>query len=384
MIYFDNAATTYPKPEIVRKALAGSLVKYGANPGRSGYEMALETAAQIYRTRLAVSRFFNMDDENRVIFTQNCTASLNTVIKGLAKKGSHFIISDLEHNAVVRPLETLKQRGICTYSIAHVDKNDSETVENFKSLIKENTVAFVCTAASNVFGKMLPINKLTELAHRHSILIICDAAQTAGVVDIDLKRDAVDYLCVAAHKGLYCPMSTGLLLMNNTLNPDTLIEGGTGNMSSVFTQPDDPPERYESGTLNVPLISTINSGLYFVNNIGTENIYNHEMGLIKRIYSQLSEIKGVRLYTDPFSETESFVPLLSFNIEGMSSEQTAQKLADAGIAVRAGYHCAYLAHKAYGTADFGTVRIAPSVFTDNKDVKILLNSIFKIAKDKNI
>ncbi len=380
MVYFDNAATTYPKPPQVIRALSNSQVKFGANPGRSGYDMAINTSAEIYSARLAVARFFNLSDEQGVIFTHNCTTALNTVIKGLAEKGSHFVISNLEHNAVLRPLETLKLRGICDYSIAEYNYDDDKTIANFKEKINSKTVAIICTGASNVFGVRFPIKKLAELAHSYGLLFVLDAAQTAGVVDIDVERDGIDYMCVAAHKGLYAPMSVGILIINNSRHLNTLIEGGTGTYSAHSTQPEDLPERFEAGTLSVPLISALKQGVNFVSIRGTDSIYRHEMSLINELYRQMSGINNVELYVNPLTEDIKTVPVLSFNIRGVTSEQTAQKLAENDIAVRAGFHCAYSAHKAFGTERFGTVRISPCIFNKMKDVNILLNYIFKFAK----
>lgn len=380
MVYFDNAATTYPKPPQVINALSKALVKYGANPGRGGYDMTINTSAEIYSARLAVAKLFNLSDEQGVIFTHNCTSALNTVIKGLAEKGSHFVISNLEHNAVIRPLETLKLRGICDYSIAEYNSDDDKTIANFKERINSKTVAIICTGASNVFGVRFPIKKLAGLAHDYGIVFVLDAAQTAGVIDIDIEGDAIDYMCVAAHKGLYAPMSVGILVINNPRQLNTLIEGGTGTYSAYKTQPEDLPERFEAGTLSVPLISALKQGVNFVAIRGTDSIYRHEMSLINELYRQMSGINNVELYVNPLTEDIKTVPVLSFNIRGLTSEQTAQKLAEKNIAVRAGFHCAYSAHKAFGTERFGTVRISPCIFNKMKDVNILLNYIFKFAK----
>lgn len=380
MVYFDNAATTYPKPTQVINALSKALVKYGANPGRGGYDMAINTSAEIYSARLAVAKLFNLSDEQGVIFTHNCTTALNTVIKGLAEKGSHFVISNLEHNAVLRPLETLKLRGTSDYSIADYDFDEEKTVANFKDKINSNTVAIICTGASNVFGVRLPVKRLAELAHDNGIVFVLDAAQTAGVVDIDVERDGIDYMCVAAHKGLYAPMSVGILVINNSRHLNTLIEGGTGTYSAYKTQPEDLPERFEAGTLSVPLISALRQGVNFVADKGTDSIYRHEMSLINELYRQMSRLDNVEIYVNPLSAGIKTVPVLSFNIRGMTSEQTAQKLAEKNIAVRAGFHCAYSAHKAFGTERFGTVRISPCIFNKMRDVNILLNYILKFAK----
>lgn len=380
MLYFDNAATTYPKPDCVIKAVYNSFFKYSANPGRAGHYMAKNASELVYTTREKAAKIFGVNNPENVIFTPNCTYALNCVIKGLAKKGSHFIISSLEHNAVARPLETLKNRGICTYSVAKVEKDDESTVENFRKLIQRNTVAIICTGASNVFGKMLPIKRLSELAHSNSLVFAVDAAQTAGIIDINCLRDGIDFLCIAAHKGLYAPMGIGLLVINCDILLETVSEGGTGTNSFLLTQPETNPERYESGTLSIPLIAGLSAGIDYINRHKIQNIYSHERELMSYLYNELKNMKNIELYTDCNSEREKFVPLLSFNIRGVPSEETAQRLNNAGIAVRAGYHCAPLAHKSYNTSDFGTVRVAPSNFTEKKDVNLLLNSVFKIAK----
>lgn len=380
MIYLDNAATTFPKPNSVINTVNNSLINYCANPGRAGHNMSQKVSELVYSTREKSAKLFGIKNPENVIFTLNCTYALNCVIKGLARNGSHFIISSLEHNAVVRPLETLKNKGVCTYSIAKVEADDAATVENFKSLIKSNTVAIICTGASNVFGKMLPIKDISNLAHKNGLIFAVDAAQTAGIIDIDCIRDGIDFLCVAAHKGLYAPMGLGMLIINCNVSLEPITQGGTGTNSFVLTQPNENPERYESGTLSIPLIAGLSAGIDYINMQKINRIYNHEKDLINYLYSELKSIKKVILYTDVFSKKESFVPLLSFNIDGLTSEETANYLNERSIAVRAGYHCAPLAHISYNTSETGTVRVAPSIFTEKKDVNLLLNSVFKIAK----
>ena len=380
MIYFDNAATTYPKPESVIASVANAMRVYGANPGRAGHSMAYSTAELIYDTRKKACEMFGTDDPMNVIFTPNCTFALNCAIKGLAKKNSHFIISSLEHNAVVRPLETLKNRGVCDYSIARVEKYDGETYMNFERLIRDNTVAVICTGASNVFGKIPPIKGLSALCKKHGLKFIVDGAQISGVFDIDCKRDGIDILCVAAHKGLYAPMASGMMIINGSLALDTIIEGGTGSYSAMLSQPQNLPERFESGTLSVPLIAGINAGMKFIKRAGTKKIRSHETAVMKKISTELKAMKNVITYTDFESEYENFAPLVSFNVKGKNSEEIGALLNEKGIAVRAGLHCAVLAHKTYGTEDTGTVRAAPSFFTNMNDVNLLLNSVFEIAK----
>lgn len=380
MIYLDNAATTYPKPNCVLSAMRESLWLYGANPGRAGHKMAYETAEKVFAVREAVSDLFGLHAPERVIFTKNCTEALNVVIKGLSKKGGHFICSDLEHNAVMRPLEALKLAGISEWSAAKTGATDEETVAAFEKLVRNNTTAFVCTAASNVFGKVLPVEKLAAVAHKNNIPIVVDAAQSAGVLPFDLQKSGIDFLCAPGHKGLYGPMGTGVLLCNSDLPLSTLIEGGTGNFSAQLTQPTAYPERLESGTLNVPGILGLGAGVRFIQRSGIEMVYEHEKRLIQKAYLALKNMPKILLYTDFKSEQERFVPLLSFNLKGVPSEETGRLLSQRGIAVRAGLHCAGAAHRTYHTLESGTVRICPSVFTKEKDVNSLLNSLIQIAK----
>lgn len=380
MIYFDNAATTFPKPQTVLRAVQMGVARYGANPGRAGHALAVQTAEQVFAARETVGKFFDLPQCENVIFTKNCTEALNTAIKGLAKRGGHFICSDLEHNAVVRPLEALRRQGICTWTAAEVAETDGQTVENFRKALRPNTIAIVCTGASNVFGKILPIRELAALAHQNGVLFVADTAQTAGVLPISVQKDGIDFLCAPGHKGLYGIMGTGVLLCNANTLLKPLTEGGTGVLSAQLTQPETYPERLESGTLNVPGILSVAAGVQFVAKQGTEQIYKKELHRILRVDAVLREMKNVELYTDLPTNPAGYVPLLSFNVRGLHSEETAARLSEDTVAVRAGLHCAALAHKKYKTLERGTVRICPSVFTTEKDVNSLLNSIFKIAK----
>nr|MCR4563097.1 aminotransferase class V-fold PLP-dependent enzyme [Clostridiales bacterium] len=251
MIYLDNAATTYPKPKCVIDSVKKSMINYGANPGRSGYKMALETAEKVYESREALCSLFNIENPENIVFTLNCTAALNMCIKSLAKRGKRFVCSSLEHNAVARPLEKLKKDGVCDYKTAEVDlKNDDITVKNFDSLIDEDTAAVIVSAASNVTGTVLPVKRISALCKKKNVPLIVDAAQAAGIIPLDCRKLGIDFLCVAAHKGLYAPAGTGVLVINTDSVPDTIIEGGTGSNSLSLIQPDFLPDRLESGTIN--------------------------------------------------------------------------------------------------------------------------------------
>ena len=380
MIYLDNSATSYPKPECVTQAVYDSFYKFGANSGRGAYEMAIDTTEQIYNCRKKVADFFNTDHIENVIFTYNCTTALNMAIKGLARNNTHFIISDLEHNAVLRPLETLKQKGICDYSIAKVSVDDYQTLKNFKSKIQSNTIAIICTGASNVFGIIPPYKMLSNLAHKNELLFIMDCSQIAGTVSIDIKKDNIDILCCAGHKGLMGPTGTGFMILNDDIQLDSIIEGGTGSNSASATQPDILPDKFESGTPNVQGIIGLSSAIDFINKENIRKIYEHEISLLKYLHKNLKSIENVFLYTDFYDNRQYLAPILSFNIKNMHSENVAEILSNMGICVRAGLHCAPLAHKKFGTENTGTVRISPSIFTKKSDIDFLIKSVIKFAK----
>lgn len=381
MIYFDNGATTFPKPRTVVNAVDRALRYYGANPGRSGHNMSLKASEIMYDCRKNAAELFNADSPEKIIFTYNCTAALNYVIKGILKEGDHAVISSLEHNAVLRPLENLKENGV-EYSIADYSPDDEETINNFRNAIRPNTKLVICTHASNVFGVRLPVERIAALCRIHGVLFCVDAAQTAGVVPISLKDSCIDYLCTAGHKGLYGPMGTGILVINSETLPESLIQGGTGSFSSDRKQPAILPDRYESGTPNLPGIAGLNEGIKFVMKKTERGIERQETRLAVRLYNKLKNIPGVVLYTDS-PEAHRCVPVISFNIEGLDSEETSEILDKRfNIAVRAGLHCAPLAHEFFGTQGSGTVRAVLSVFSNFEQVDYFASSIRTINKFK--
>ncbi len=378
MIYFDNAATTGQKPQRVINAVNNALLHLSANPGRSGHKLSENTAAKVFSVREKTADFFGATGPENVVFTANCTASLNFVIKGVLKSGDHCVISDLEHNAVLRPLH---KWGV-KYDIAEVSLVDDEiTVNNFKKLIKPNTKMVICTGASNVIGKLLPIEKIGEMCRENNILFTVDAAQIAGVIPIDIKKMNIDYLCIAAHKGLYAPMGIGILIAEKPIN-NTIIEGGTGTNSLEITQPDFLPERLESGTVNVAGIIGVGAGIDFVKTLGTNKIHRVEMQLLTSLYNRLLKDENIILYTPNFN-AENYAPVLSFDVKGLTSGETADELNKNGIAVRAGFHCAPLAHKKIGTEESGTVRISPSIFNMPWEIDYLVRKIRLISKKYN-
>ncbi len=377
MIYLDNAATSYPKPQSVIKAVNDSFKYYCANPGRSGHDMSVKVSEAVYKTRSILNDFFNGYGAENVSFTSNCTDSLNKAIKGILNHADHVIISSLEHNSVLRPVHKLKEQGVVDYSVFEVYEDKERTLNAFKNSFKPNTRLCVVTAVSNVFGNILPLKEMSIIARNHGALFFVDGAQGAGVIPIDMKKQGIDCLCIPGHKGLLGPMGTGAIL-HNSLNFKTIIEGGTGTQSFLFSQPEDLPEKLESGTLNVPGICGLYEGVKEVVRKGVQEIFNSESYLAEEIFYGLKSIKGVKLYENSYDKSNR-APVVSFNVSGVHSEQTSFLLNGGAVAVRGGYHCAPLAHIFKGTRETGTVRVSPSMFTSKKDINILLNLTEKIA-----
>ncbi len=377
MIYLDNAATSYPKPVEVVEAVKNSMIFYGANPGRSGHDFSVKTAEEVFLTRSKINDFFNGYGSEYVSFFSNCTYALNIAIKGIVKKGNHIVISSLEHNSVLRPVYALKMSGIADFTVFKVDENEEILLNNFRKSFRKNTKLCVVTAVSNVFGNILPLKKMSDIAHKNGALFFVDGAQGAGVVDIEMKTMGIDCLCVPGHKGLLGPMGTGALLHKN-LQFSPIVQGGTGTSSFDYTQPSGYPERLESGTLNVPGICGLKKGIETVENIGVSEIFERESDLCELLFYGLKQMPNIKLYREDYNR-KKYAPIVTFNVKNYHSEHFSSLLNDNGFAVRGGYHCSPLAHKFYGTEKVGAVRVSPSFNTEEKDIKNLLNLIRKIA-----
>lgn len=378
MIYLDNAATTFPKPLYVRRAVNEAMANFGANPGRSGHTMAIKASQEIYNARSRVATFFNESNPENVIFTLNCTHAVNIVLKGLLKKGDHVVVSDMEHNAVMRSLSALKDRGV-EYTAAKVSAEDhEETLRNFRDALRPNTRLVVCIHVSNVWGIKLPVERITAMCHQYDIPVLIDASQSAGTHEIDIEKNGYDFVCMPGHKGLYGPMGTGILITSHSDRLSTLIEGGTGSGSVSMLQPENPPDKFESGTPNLSGIVGLGKGIDFVSSISTSKILHHEIALLDYLYDYLRKNPKILLYT-PRPEPSMCGSVLSFNVKDSDSEDVASYLnKNYQIATRAGLHCAPAAHSHYGTLEQGAVRISPSYFTTQKDISVLIKSLSKI------
>lgn len=382
MIYLDNAATTFPKPPQVIKGSFDAL-RFGANPGRSGYKSALYSSEKIFECRQSAADFFSLDNVENCILTPSCTISLNTVIYGTLKKGDHVVISSLEHNSVLRPVKKLCDKGVITYDVAEVfDTDFNRTVDSFRSCMNDKTKLVICTHASNVTGTLLPIKRIAALCKYYKVLCCIDAAQSAGVVPVDIREIDADFICAPGHKGLYGPMGTGLLLVNTDKIPESLYQGGTGSSTVDLKEPVILPDKFESGTMNLSGFCGLKKGIEFVNYKTIDKINAHEMKIVRRIYSKLKTLRNVELYTE-IPDSAHFVPLMSFNIKDTDPNLVSTVLDKKyGVCVRAGFHCSPIAHRHIGTADRGTVRICPSAFTTLKEADIFVNAIYNISHGK--
>lgn len=375
MIYMDNAATTWPKPEQTISAVVNCIRNTGANPGRGGHKMSLDAGRLIFETRESVANLFRVEDPAQIVFTGNATEALNLALRGLLKPGDHIITSSIEHNAVARPLHVLRQQGIEVTETACSPEGFLDASQIAKS-IKKNTVAVVMLHASNVTGTILPIEEIGRITRERGLWLIVDAAQTAGYLDIDVIKMNVDLLAFTGHKSLYGPQGTGGLYIGKGICLEPLMTGGTGSSSESLEQPQDLPDRFESGTPNTPGIAGLGAGVRYIMDRGLERIRQHEQALLTRFLDGLSQIRQIEIYgpRDPGRQ----VPVVSINVKGQDSSEVAFVLDKAfNIACRSGLHCAPMAHRTMGTIDRGTVRFSFSMFTTVEEVDTTLQAVEK-------
>ena len=364
MIYLDNAASSFPKPQCVYKAMYDWIRSNGANAGRSGHKLSYDAGILIYQTRELISEIFGIKNPENISLVPNATYGLNMLIQGLLKDGDHVITTELEHNSVLRPLYKCEKRNV-SLSIAKVDLSDDDTtIQNILSLINSKTKLIVCTQCSNVCGKIMPIKELSK-RKPENIKLLVDGSQGAGVIPINIQRDGIDYYCAPSHKSLYGPQGAGFVAVCST-PPEPLLCGGTGSDSFNKNQPEAMPDLLECGTLPTPVIAGFKKGLEFVNKIGVENIFEYKKRLIYEIDNSLSGIERIIRYND--YSNGGFVGAIAFNISGTSSEKIASYLADNQICVRGGIHCAPLYHLKMNTEDSGMVRVSPGLFNTEKDI----------------
>lgn len=379
MIYLDNAATSFPKPEKVYRVMDDCMRNYCANPGRAGHKMALDAGRGIHKTRELICKLFNIDNPMQIVFTSNATDSLNLAIKGALKPGDHVITTSMEHNSMIRPIKELEKIGVRN-TIVMCDQQGKIDINKIKKAIRRNTKMIAMTHASNVTGTIMPIEEVGKIAKERRLIFLVDAAQSAGVYKIDVEQMGIDLLAVPGHKGLMGPQGTGILYMAEGLKLRQLKEGGTGSKSELLTQPDIIPDRYESGTPNTPGIIGLGAGIEFVLNEGIEKIQKHEKELTAYMLEELKKIDKIKIYGPQNAEEQASV--ISINIVDEDSSEISYILdKEFDIGVRSGLHCGPLAHKTVGTLEPGTVRFSLGYFNTKTEVKKAIEALKKICEE---
>ena len=380
-VYLDNAATTFPKPRAVI-AETERILRYSCgNPGRSSHRISMRAAETVYECRRRVADFFGGSDE-RVIFTSSATHSLNLGIKTSLRKGDHVLISDIEHNSVIRPINALAERGLITFDVYSASGDADSVLAEISARLRPNTAMVIACHRSNICNLTQPISRIGDFCRERGLLFLVDASQSAGCVEIDMERDGIDILCLPGHKGLYGIPGSGVALFGERVVGDygrrlsTFMEGGNGIRSRESVMPDFLPERLESGTLAVPAIGALSAGIGFVGGLGVREIARHE----RRLFRLLSE--GFTVFNGKISTygDGSEGGIVLFSAEGIGAEELAERLDSYGICVRAGLHCAPTAHRKLGTPDDGAVRVSFGAFNTVREVNYLLNALDIILK----
>ena len=378
IIYFDNAATTYPKPESVIMSTVDCMKNYCGNPGRGSHPIAMKSAEKVFEAREAVAEMFGASPEN-VVFTLNTTYALNMAIKGVMSSGGHALISNMEHNSVLRPLARLAKDNVARYDTFKAYERGKrlstpEIIDNIIKRLRPSTKMLICVHSSNICSYSLPIREIGMLCRRYGIIFCVDAAQSAGHLPINMTDDFIDVLCLPAHKGLYSPQGVGIMILRDGFSlPTTLVEGGNGVNSLDLSMGKLSPERYESGTICTPAIAGLCAGLDFIQSFGIDSIAKHEEKLWYESADRLSSISGVTIYDN----TPGGV--LLFNLDGIPADDVGERLSHQGICLRTGYHCAPLAHKALGTPEGGALRLGFGIFNTVRELDSLYVALKQLS-----
>jgi len=377
MIYVDNAATSWPKPESVYTTTDWFFRHKAGNPGRGSHAMAAAASEVIQETRTLIGRLINTSSTYRIFFTLNCTDSLNIGLKGLLKPGDHVITDSIGHNSLLRPLKKLEKQGIALTMLKPSARAGGVSADDLEAAIREETRLVVITHASNVNGVIQPIERYGEFARRHDLMYMVDAAQTAGVYPIDVQACNIDMLAFSGHKGLFGPPGTGVLFVGERAELDTLREGGTGSYSEMEIQPEVLPDRFESGTANSVGICGLGAGLKFIADVGMDRIRSHEESLTECLIDGLSGIKGVTLYISPDKSRQA--PVVSFNLFGYLARDVGEILHKShDIMVRTGLQCSPRTHRMLSTLPTGTVRISPGYFNTEEEIQVIIEAVATI------
>ena len=377
MIYFDNAATSWPKPPEVLAAIAECLAEAGGNPGRSGHRLSIAAARVVEETRELLAELFNAGDPSRIVFTHNATHALNVALYGLLRPGDHVVTTSVEHNSVMRPLRHLEARGV-EVTVVPCRPDGTLPLDDVRRALRSGTRLLVTTHASNVLGTVMPAGELAAAAQAAGALYLLDASQTAGAVPIDVQELGVDLLAFTGHKALLGPTGTGGLFIRPGVEIAPLMRGGTGSESDRERQPEFHPDVHESGTLNVAGIAGLAAGVRFLREVGIDAVAAHERRLVAEFLERAGRIPGITVYGLP--ETTNRCGVVSFNLAGATSSEVAQILDDSfGIMARAGLHCAPSAHRTAGTFPAGTVRFAFGWFNTADEVHTTAAALGEVA-----
>lgn len=382
MIYLDNASTSFHKPDCVFTAVMEAMHQAG-NSGRGSSGEAMEASRLIFDTRCRIAEMFEADGPECVAFTSNATEALNTALFGVLHPGDgpvHAIATELDHNSVLRPLYALEKKGL-ELTVLPADRKGRISLTDMEAAIRPETKVIVCTHASNLTGNRNDIHAIGEIAKEHDILFIADAAQTAGVFPISMKKDQIDILCFSGHKGLMGPQGTGVICVRPGVKVEPLKVGGSGILTFQKEHPSDMPEALEAGTLNSHGIAGLRAALGWIQETGIDRIRQREQDLMMRFYEQVKTISGVTVYGD-FSQKDRS-PVVTLNIMGMGSSELSMILGeDYGISTRSGGHCAPLMHQALGTEKTGAVRFSFSCFNTEEEVDEAARAVKEIAEEE--
>jgi len=383
MIYFDNAATSWPKPPAVAEAMTHFLADIGASPGRGGHRLSVEAGRIVYETREALAELFHAPDPLRVVFTQNVTEALNLALCGLLRSGQHVITSSMEHNSMMRPLRDLEERGV-EVSVIPCSPEGLLKPEDVRAAIRPNTVMIALNHASNVIGTIQPIREIGAIAREHNLLFLLDAAQSAGVCPIDMPSDQIDLLAFTGHKALLGPTGTGGLIIGERVKLSEfapLKRGGTGSASELEIQPGFLPDRFESGTMNAVGIAGLAAALRWIKERGLDQIHADDIALTRQLVDGLRDIPGVTIYGTGDAARQTAT--VSFNIEQVEPSSAAFWLDEEfGICCRVGLHCSPAAHKTIGTFPRGTVRFGLGAFNTPDEINAALAAVRLLARSK--
>ena len=377
-IYFDNGSTSWPKAPGVAEAMSELLTNGAFNINRGNYEGAYEVESLVLDTREQLSRLFHAKDSKRVLFSPGITYSLNTFIKGFLEPGDHVIVTGIEHNAVMRPLRQMEQVGV-TYSVARTDMEGSVMPEDVEALVRPDTKAVIVSHASNVCGTVIPVQEIGDVCRRHNLFFAVDTAQSAGTLDVDMGKCGIDFLAFTGHKGLLGPQGIGGFLISEPLAAvmEPFVAGGTGSQSDSFDMPSRLPDKYESGTMNLPGIIGLHAALSYIEKVGIEEIHRKKMELTGYFLDRVREIPGIRIAGRQGVNERTAVVSLDF--EKADNAFAAFTLeSDYGVMTRAGLHCAPLAHKSLHTYPQGTVRFAFSAENTKDEIDLCVKGIESI------